>query len=110
MFAPYRCHVVCTTGQLASADAKATVVSASCMCDSKLDTRIVRGGYCFHFARSFAPSSSRRLRSWRVSILRQRAYHLGVVRAPDRDAAEAAAVAAFDLDPDQRKRLAVREN
>jgi hypothetical protein len=48
MFAPYRCHVVCTTGQLASADAKATVVSASCMCDSKLDTRIVRGGYCFH--------------------------------------------------------------
>jgi len=42
------CHVVglnhhaCTTGQLASAGAKATVVSAGCMCNSKLDIRIVR--------------------------------------------------------------------
>ena len=55
-------------------------------------------------------ASAAKLRSWRVSILRQRAHHLGTVRAPDRDAAEAAAVAAFDLDEDQRKRLAVRED
>jgi hypothetical protein len=51
-----------------------------------------------------------KLRLWRVSILRQRAHHLGTVQAPDRDAAEAAAIAAFDLDEAQRKRLAVRED
>jgi hypothetical protein len=60
--------------------------------------------------RSKKKATAAKPRSWRVSILRQRAHHLGIVRAPDRDAAEAAAVAAFDLDPDQRKRLAVREN
>ena len=50
-----------------------------------------------------------KLRSWRVSLLRQRAHYLGTVEAPDERTAEAAAVAQFDLDEEQRKRLAVRE-
>jgi hypothetical protein len=47
-------------------------------------------------------------RFWRVSILRQRAQYIGTVRAPDERTAEAAAVAQFGLDDEQRKRLAVR--
>jgi hypothetical protein len=46
------------------------------------------------------------LRSWRVSLLRAapcRSAH------PDEQTAEAAAVAQFALDDEQRKRLAVRE-
>jgi hypothetical protein len=39
-----------------------------------------------------------KLRAWRVSLLRQRAHYLGTVEAPDERAAEAAAVAQFDLD------------
>jgi hypothetical protein len=54
-------------------------------------------------------TTAAKLRSWRVSILRQRAYYLGTVEVANEKAAEAAAVAAFDLDEDQRKRLAVRE-
>jgi hypothetical protein len=50
-----------------------------------------------------------KLRNWRVSILRQRAEYLGTVQAVDQQSAEAAAVAAFELDDDRRKRLAVRE-
>jgi hypothetical protein len=46
--------------------------------------------------------------SWRVSLLRQRAHHLGTVEASDERAAEAAAVAQFDLNEEQRKRLVVR--
>jgi hypothetical protein len=49
------------------------------------------------------------LRSWRVSILRQRAQYIGTIRAPDARAAEAAAVKQFLLDDEERKRLAVRE-
>ena len=50
-----------------------------------------------------------RMRSWRVSILRNRAQHLGTVNAPDARAAEAAAAVRFELDGEQRKRLAVQE-
>jgi hypothetical protein len=49
------------------------------------------------------------LRSWRVSILRQRVQYIGTVKAPDARAAEAAAVKQFLLDDEQRKRLVVRE-
>jgi hypothetical protein len=58
-----------------------------------------------------APSKRKaeKFRSWRVSILRQRAHYLGTVEAPDERSAEAAAVAQFGLDEEQRKRLAVRE-
>jgi hypothetical protein len=49
------------------------------------------------------------LRSWRVSLLRSRAIPLGIVKALDAHAAEAAAVKQFGLDDEQRKRLAVRE-
>jgi hypothetical protein len=54
-----------------------------------------------------APSKRKaaKLRSWRVSLRRQRAHYLGTVEAP----AEAVAVAQFDLDQEQRKRLVVRE-
>ena len=50
-----------------------------------------------------------RLRSWRVSLLRQRARFLGTVEARDEKGAEAAAVREFGLDAEQRSRLAVRE-
>jgi hypothetical protein len=42
-------------------------------------------------------------------ILRQRAHYIGTVEAPDERAAEAAAVGQFNLDEEQRRRLAVRE-
>jgi hypothetical protein len=54
-------------------------------------------------------TTAAKLRNWRVSILRNRAEHLGVVQAVDARAAEAAAIATFDLDDERRKRLAVRE-
>jgi hypothetical protein len=50
-----------------------------------------------------------KLRAWRVSLLRQHAHYLGTVEAPDERAAEAATVTQFDLDEEQRKRLAVQE-
>jgi hypothetical protein len=48
------------------------------------------------------------LRSWHVSLLRSRAIPLGIVKAPDARAAEAAAIKQFGLDDEQRKRPAVR--
>ena len=50
-----------------------------------------------------------KLRNWRVAIMRARGQPLGTVAAPDRAAAEAEAVKAFDLSEDQRKRLMVWE-
>jgi hypothetical protein len=55
------------------------------------------------------PKPPKRLCSWRVSILRQRAHYFGAVETPDEETAEAAAVAQFNLDDEQHKRLAVRE-
>jgi hypothetical protein len=49
-----------------------------------------------------------KVRSWRVSILRARAHHLGTVEAPDEKAAEAFAVKTFGLTEEQRKRLVVQ--
>jgi hypothetical protein len=50
-------------------------------------------------------------RSWRVSLTRARAQTrvLGIVKAPTREVAEAAAASAFNLTEDQRKRLVVQE-
>jgi hypothetical protein len=48
-------------------------------------------------------------RSWRVSIIRKRGQYLGTVEAPNEKAAEAAAVAEFDLSAEQRQRLVVSE-
>jgi hypothetical protein len=50
-----------------------------------------------------------KLRSWRVSILRARAHHLGTIEAPDQRAAEAFAVKTFGLSEEQRRRLMVHE-
>jgi hypothetical protein len=55
-------------------------------------------------------ATAAKLRNWRVSILRQRAEYLGTVQAADERAAEKAAIEAFALDDDRRKRLAVRED
>jgi hypothetical protein len=49
------------------------------------------------------------LRSWRVMLMRNRAQVLGYVDAPSREVAEAAAVSAFSLTAEQRKRLVVQE-
>jgi hypothetical protein len=55
-------------------------------------------------------ATAARLRSWRVTILRSRAEFLGIVQAADERAAEKAAIEAFALDDDRRRRLAVRED
>jgi hypothetical protein len=48
-------------------------------------------------------------RGWRASLIRKRARVLGDVEAPNREAAEAAAVRTFNLSPKQRSRLVVQE-
>jgi hypothetical protein len=50
-----------------------------------------------------------KLRTWRISIIRKRGQYLGTVTAPNEKAAEAAAVAEFDLTDEQRRRLVVQE-
>jgi len=47
-----------------------------------------------------------KLRSWRVSLIRKRGP---TVEAPNEKAAEAAAVAEFDLIGEQRRRLVVQQ-
>ena len=56
-----------------------------------------------------AKRKAAKLRSWRVSILRSRAHHLGTVEAPNEKAAEAAAMKEFNLSDEQRRRLVVQE-
>ena len=58
-----------------------------------------------------APLCTRKagLRSWRVSIIRKRGQYPGTVEAPNEKAAEAAAVAEFDLSDEQCRRLFVQE-
>jgi hypothetical protein len=48
-------------------------------------------------------------RSCRVSLIRKRGQVLGNIEAPSREVAEAAAVSAFSLTEEQRKRLVVQE-
>jgi hypothetical protein len=50
-----------------------------------------------------------KLRSWRVSIIKKRGQYLGTVEAPNEKAAEAAAVAEFELSDEQRRRLVLQE-
>lgn len=50
-----------------------------------------------------------KLRSWRASLIRKRAQYLGTVDAPNEKAAEAVAVAEFNLSDEQRRRLVVQE-
>jgi hypothetical protein len=50
-----------------------------------------------------------KLRTWRVSILRNRVQFLGFVEAPNRQAAEAAAAKQFNIREEQRTRLVVQE-
>ena len=54
-------------------------------------------------------SSGLSLRTWRVAIIRKRGEYLGTMEAVDQDAAEAAAVEAFNLTDEQRKQLVVQE-
>ena len=49
------------------------------------------------------------VKTWRVILIRSRGQLLGYVEAADMQAAELAAVRAFNLDEHQRKRLMVRE-
>jgi hypothetical protein len=42
------------------------------------------------------------LRTWRVAIIRKRGEYLGTVEAVDKEAAEAAAVEAFNLTDERR--------
>jgi hypothetical protein len=49
------------------------------------------------------------LRSWRVSILRERAQYLGVIEAPTQRAAQAVAISQFSLTEEQRRRLVLEE-
>jgi hypothetical protein len=52
--------------------------------------------------------SAAKLRSWRVSLIRKHRQYLGTVEAPNEKAAQAAAVAEFDLSDEQR-RLVVQQ-
>ena len=54
-------------------------------------------------------ATAAKLRSWRVTILRNRAEYLGTVEAADAEGAEAVAAETFKLDGEWRKRIAVRE-
>ncbi len=54
------------------------------------------------------PKTAAKPKAWHVSIMRARAHYLGIVYAPDQQAAEVAAVAEFKIDPQQRRRLVVR--
>jgi hypothetical protein len=54
-------------------------------------------------------AQQRNKKLWRVSILRARAQVVGAVEAHDPEAAKDAAVRAFNLSDEQRKRLVVRE-
>jgi hypothetical protein len=56
-----------------------------------------------------AKTAKARLRSWGVLLIRKRGEFLGFVEATTAEAAEIAAVTAFNLTEDQRKRLVVRE-
>jgi len=72
-----------------------------------------RGAYVSAVSRRISPKKLLRpakLRSWRVSIIRKRGQYLGTVEAPNEKAAEAAAVAEFDLSDEQRRRLVVSEH
>ena len=69
-----------------------------------------RGRYSSGMPRSLKKKpTAAKLRSWRISILRQRAHNLGIIEAPDAKTAEAEAVKLFRLTDEQRKRLAVQE-
>jgi hypothetical protein len=57
----------------------------------------------------FRVTISRRQAALLAAILRNRAFYLGDVQAPDEGAAEAAAVSEFKLSDEQRKRLLVQE-
>jgi hypothetical protein len=48
-------------------------------------------------------------RSWRASLIRNKLQVLGDVDALSREAAEAAAMRTFNLNPEQRSRLVVQE-
>jgi hypothetical protein len=50
-----------------------------------------------------------KIRRWRISIMRARGQHIGTVEAENREAAEAAAVKAFNLTEEQRRRLVILE-
>jgi hypothetical protein len=54
-------------------------------------------------------ATAAKLRSWRVLLIRKNGQYLGTVEAPNEKAAEAAAVAEFDLSDEQRRRLVVQE-
>jgi hypothetical protein len=54
-------------------------------------------------------TTASRPRSWGVMLIMKRGEFLGFVDAVDRKAAEEAAVRAFNLSDEQRKRLLVRE-
>jgi hypothetical protein len=56
-----------------------------------------------------AKVAAHELRSWRVSILRDRAQYLGIVEAPTERAAQAVAISQFNLTEEQRRRLVVQE-
>jgi hypothetical protein len=70
-----------------------------------LSIRIRRAGV----QKSLMSRASGKLRSWRVSIIRKRGQYLGTVEAPNEKAAEAAAVAEFDLRDEQRRRFVLSE-
>jgi hypothetical protein len=67
------------------------------------------GHKCYRGLGMKRPTTKPEIRTWRASLIKQRAEFLGRVEAPDREAAEAAAVEKFRLTDEQRKRLVLQE-
>jgi hypothetical protein len=56
-----------------------------------------------------ANKAAKKNRTWVVSLIRKHGQFLGYVEAPDREAAETAAVVRFNLTEEQRGRLVTNE-
>ena len=53
--------------------------------------------------------ASKKLHKWEIFVIRKKAERLGVVEAPDQDAAIKIAIAAFGItDPERQKRLSAQ--
>jgi hypothetical protein len=60
-------------------------------------------------SRTKAKAKAPKVKSWGIVLIRGHGKFLGFVEAPDRAAAELAAMRAFNLKDEQRKRVLVRE-
>src|SRR5262245_40718751 len=68
-----------------------------------MDAPKLRGTKVEHMRPAKKKAMAAELRSWRVSLIRKRSQYLGTIEARNEKAAEAAAVAEFDVSDEQRR-------